>query len=120
MNLKGEIFEETKQLLTSDCKEKPVSEAYPPEKRPDQKFIARCHKLIKNNHIKINPKLVKYLLYKKGEYVEMDEIKALHKEWFPVDYSDNYFKNIRSGQYNLILALYEFPRKDFTGTKKQK
>jgi len=40
----------------------------------------------------------------------MKEIKALHKEWFPVNYSDNYFYNIRKGKYAMILAIYEYKK----------
>ena len=38
----------------------------------------------------------------------MEEVRALHKEWFPVDYSERYFENIKNGKYKMILAYYDY------------
>ena len=38
----------------------------------------------------------------------MEEIKNLHKEWFPIDYDDNYFKKIFVNKYNTYFSIGAF------------
>ena len=52
--------------------------------------------------------------------VNLKEIKALHKEWFPVEYHDSYFNRILNDRYKMILAIYDFKKTSFEGTKKQR
>ncbi len=57
-----------------------ISEAYPPEKAVSNKTKAECHKIIRKHNIKIDPQKIKFILYRRGMKVDMEEIKALHKE----------------------------------------
>lgn len=58
---------------------------------PGQKPISNVHSLIKG--ISIDENLIQY----KPITIEYkDEIKKLHKEWFPVNYEDSFFDNIFS------------------------
>jgi len=37
----------------------------------------------------------------------MDEIKALHKEWFPIEYSKEFYESIKKGKTLCLVAVYE-------------
>ena len=68
------------------------SEAFPPNKRgirEKRDISSPNHILLKN--IKINPDNI---IYKPLTKKDIEETKNLHKEWFPINYSDNYFQTI--------------------------
>ena len=83
------------------------SEAFPPNKRgirEKRDISSPNHILLKN--IKINPDNI---IYKPLTKKDIEETKNLHKEWFPINYSDNYFQTIfteKSGKYFSIGAFY--------------
>ena len=91
------------------------SEAFPPNKdgkRPKIFSYSPTHDLIKeqsDNNINIlNPDKI---IYKPLTDSHLSEIKNLHKEWFPIDYDDNYFKKIftnKYGSYFTLGAFYSF------------
>ena len=83
------------------------SDAFPPNKRgirERQDISSSSHKLLKD--IEINPNNI---IYKPLTKNDIEEIKNLHKEWFPVKYSDSYFESIfneKKGKYFSIGAFY--------------
>ena len=94
------------------------SEAFPPNKRgirEKQNISSSSHILLKN--IKLNPDNV---IYKPLTKEDLAEIKNLHKEWFPVKYSDNYFNSIfeKKSQYFSIGAFYNIINEE-TNEKKE-
>ena len=89
------------QLLSSD--------AFPPNKRGYREKIyasSSSHTLLKG--IKINPEEI---IYKPLSLENLEETKKLHKEWFPIDYSDNYFEKIfnkKNFWYFTVGAFYNY------------
>ena len=82
------------------------SDAFPPNKRGIREKLtisSSSHMLLKNT--KLNPDNV---IYKPLTKEDIEEIKNLHKEWFPIKYSDYYFKSIfeKKSQYFSIGAFY--------------
>ena len=67
------------------------SESFPlneNNERKKMKPIAECHKLLKN--VKIDPSQI---VYKPLTAENLEEVKKLHIEWFPVKYDDKFFHN---------------------------
>lgn len=95
------------------------SEAFPPNKRgirEKQDISSSSHKLLKD--IKLNPVNI---IYKPLTKVDLEETKNLHKEWFPIKYSDSYFQTIfneKSGKYFSIGAFYTITNEE-TNEKKE-
>ena len=74
------------------------SEAFPPNKDGKRSKIlsySETHDLLKEQGDgKINELNPDKIIYKPLTESHLSEIKNLHKEWFPIDYDDNYFKKI--------------------------
>lgn len=92
------------------------SDAFPPnilghkDKIP---IFSEIHK--KLDDIEIDPSKI---LYRELTYSDVEEIKALHKEWFPVEYSDDYFEAIfhpekRIKNYITLAATYLLEDKEY-------
>ena len=85
------------------------SEAFPPNKRGHRPRLypySSSHTLLKD--IKINPEEI---IYKPLSLENLEETKKLHKEWFPINYSDNYFAKIFNKNnywYFTVGAFYNF------------
>ena len=83
------------------------SESFPlNEKNERQKMkpIAECHKLLKG--IKIDPSQI---IYKPLSPENVEEVKKLHIEWFPVKYEEEFFNQTiinNQGQYFSVAAFY--------------
>ena len=83
------------------------SEAFPQNKDGRRQKIRVCsqsHELLKNHSLKSNN-----IIYKPLSLSDLPEIKNLHKEWFPIDYDDEYFKKIfnnKNKNYFTIAAYY--------------
>ena len=68
------------------------SEAFPPNKRGyrEKKYsISSSHSLLDGKSITSDN-----ITYKPLSSENFEEVKFLHKEWFPIDYHDNYYKNV--------------------------
>ena len=89
------------------------SEAFPPNKRGYRDKIypsSSSHSLLEG--IKILPEEI---IYKPLSKQHLEETKKLHKEWFPVDYSDTFFEKIldkKNYWYFTIGAFYYFIDKE--------
>ena len=84
------------------------SDAFPPNKRGIREALpiySESHKLLKDK--KLNPENITYKPLAKQNIIE---VKNLHKEWFPLDYEDDYFESIfndKTGKYFSIGAFYK-------------
>ena len=87
------------------------SEAFPPNKDGSRSNISQysnIHDIIKDENEltkKINPVNI---IYKPLRESHLDEIKKLHKEWFPIDYDNNYFKQIFTNKYGTYFTIGAF------------
>ena len=94
------------------------SEAFPPNKkgiREKHDISSSAHLLLKN--VEFNPDNI---IYKPLTQKDLEETKNLHKEWFPINYSDNYFTTIfkeNSRRYFTIGAFYNIFDKETNQTK---
>jgi ribosomal protein S18 acetylase RimI-like enzyme len=83
------------------------SESFPPNEKNERKKmkpIAECHKLLKG--IKIDPSQI---VYKPLTPENVEEVKKLHIEWFPVKYEDDFFVETlinNKGNYFTVAAFY--------------
>ena len=88
------------------------SEAFPPNKeghRPKILSYSPTHELLKEQNDSIKTIDTNKIIYKPLNESDLAEIKNLHKEWFPIEYDDNYFKKIfinKYGSYFTIGAFY--------------
>ena len=89
------------------------SEAFPPDNNGGRKkllSLSNSHNLLKD--IKINKEAI---IYKPISKVYINEVKKLHKEWFPVEYDDDYFQKIfenKHGVYFTIGAFYNYDKRE--------
>ena len=88
-------------------KYKIFSEAFPPNEKGERQqllSLSSFHDLL--NGITINPKDIIYKPLTKNNLIE---VKNLHKEWFPVEYDDEFFEQIFNNNccnYFTIGAFY--------------
>ena len=86
------------------------SESFPLNEKKERKKIkpiAECHKLLKG--VKIDPSKI---IYKPLSPENLEEVKKLHTEWFPVKYEEEIFNNAllyNQGAYFSIAAFYSIP-----------
>ena len=99
-------------------KYKIYSEAFPPNEKGERQqllSLSSFHDMI--NGININPKEIIYKPLTKNNLLE---IKYLHKEWFPVDYDDNFFEEIFDNNccnYFTIGAFYNIKNEKINENK---
>ena len=82
------------------------SEAFPPDKSGGRKTIfsfSSYHDILKGVNISIDE-----IIYKPLTKFYIDEIKRLHKEWFPIDYDDDYFQKIFQNSNNSYFTIGAF------------
>ena len=88
------------------------SEAFPPNKDGKRSKIitySETHDLLKEQGDgKINELNPEKIIYKPLTESNLSEIKNLHKEWFPIDYDDNYFKKIFINKYSSYFTIGAF------------
>ena len=97
------------------------SEAFPPDKdgrRPKILTYSSTHDLLKeqNDTIKMDPRKI---IYKPLTEADITEIKNLHKEWFPIEYDDDYFKKIFINKYSSYFTIGAFYPIENNSTKKE-
>ena len=89
------------------------SEAFPPNKKGERKKYAPLssyHDIIKGIEIQSEK-----IIYKPLSKTDIEEVKNLHKEWFPVNYDDDYFQKIfinKYGAYFTLGAYYKIEEKE--------
>lgn len=99
-------------------KYKIYSEAFPPNEKGERQqllSLSSSHAIL--NGININPEKIIYKPLTKNNLIE---VKKLHKEWFPIDYDDNYFEAIFQNDcyhYFTIGAFYNIEKSANTPKK---
>ena len=84
-----------------------LSHSYPPNYSDNNKYLAQVHDILEKFQIEIDPKNIYYREMKFKE--ELEEVKLLHKEWFPLEYHDSFFDALLQNIGNKsILALHNF------------
>lgn len=84
------------------------SEAFPPNKDGSRDLLyssSETHVLMKDKPINIEK-----IVYKPIPLSFYDEVKNLHKEWFPINYDNDYFERVfenKNGWYFNVGAFYE-------------
>ena len=90
-----------------DVKYSIFSEAFPPDEKGERHNLlpySSYHHYLKG--ITINPQNI---IYKPLTQSNISEVKNLHKEWFPIDYEDNYFEKVLNNEnknYFTVGAFY--------------
>ena len=83
------------------------SEAFPPDEKGERHNLlsySSYHYFLKGIKINTND-----IVYKPLTKNNISEIKNLHKEWFPIDYDDDYFKKVlydTNNKYFTVGAFY--------------
>jgi ribosomal protein S18 acetylase RimI-like enzyme len=92
-DLNHAICSKTEQIITDKKKKRKIfSDAFPPNKlgeKPKTSAISEIHKKIGNIKIDENN-----IYFKEFTKEHMNEIKILHKEWFPIDYDDSFYEKM--------------------------
>ena len=92
-DLNPAINSNTEQITTDNKKKRKIfSDAFPPNKLGEKlkiSAISEIHKKIGNINIDGNR-----IYYKEFTKEHMNEIKILHKEWFPIDYDDSFYEKM--------------------------
>jgi ribosomal protein S18 acetylase RimI-like enzyme len=82
---------------------KRLSDAFPPSSSSNSEFIAEVHSTLSEINVSsVDPS--KIILRPIKNKHEMDEIRLLHKEWFPIDYSQDFFDLISRGKTKSLVA----------------
>jgi len=92
--------------INLDIKHKIFSEAFPPNERGERQqllSLSSFHDLIKD--VIINPDNIIYKPLTKDNLIE---IQNLHKEWFPIDYNEEYFQKVLDNQNNKYFTVGAF------------
>eukprot|EP00825_Cyclidium_porcatum_P029961 TRINITY_DN31863_c0_g1_i3.p1 TRINITY_DN31863_c0_g1~~TRINITY_DN31863_c0_g1_i3.p1 ORF type:complete len:254 (+),score=35.68 TRINITY_DN31863_c0_g1_i3:86-847(+) len=84
----------------------PLSESYPPNSKSNCSYFASIHQILKECDIKfINKNDISVRHYVQAEDIE--QLKLLHKEWFPINYDNAFFNSLLAGAvYSVIVELY--------------
>ena len=84
-----------------------LSHSFPPDYSKNNEYLAKVHHIIQKYNIEIDPAKI-YLQYTVS-MKEIDELKLLHKEWFPVEYTDKFFDGlVHNPNMKTILARYDY------------
>ena len=108
--------EENTSLIKKKKKIKLFSDAFPPDKLGNKnKFSPHSQVHRKLSDIKIEEDKI---YYRELIHSDKDEVVLLHKEWFPIDYDDDYFEKIlnpekRDKEYFSLGAFYKSEGREF-------
>lgn len=94
-------MQETKQLR--------LSESFPPDSQKNSVYLANVHKILQDsspNSFDLRNICIRPLKSRK----EMDELQLLHKEWFPINYSSDYFEAVANGKNHGLIAELKFTK----------
>lgn len=78
------------------------SDSYPPGK--EVPVASRSHMWVLENldRIQLNIKVH----YRPVERSELDEVKSLHTEWFPINYADKFFDSINTNTVSIAAVIH--------------
>lgn len=78
-----------------------ISDAFPID-WPNAQLVSPLHKQLEENDYIIEADSIT-LLHTLADK-DMKEVQRLHEEWFPVRYSENFYKRLASGAVRIIIA----------------
>lgn len=81
-----------------------LSEAFPPGFKNNNTYHAKVHSFLSTLETEIDLESIEFKKIENES--ELEEIKKLHKEWFPVEYPDAFFREMYGGRYQTLLAIY--------------
>jgi len=88
-----------------------ISHSFPPNYSKNNEYQAQVHSIIEKFNLKIQPEDISFRPIQTSE--EIEELKLLHKEWFPVDYQHRFFDNVQANKLvKSIAAVYDFTYDD--------
>jgi hypothetical protein len=82
--------------MSEECKSVRLSDAFPPDSVANCQYVSDCHYLLKDfdvSRIKAEDIVYRPVKYKS----DMNQIKKLHQEWFPINYSQEYYDQVFKG-----------------------
>lgn len=83
-----------------------LSHSFPPGYENNNTYLAKVHTLFKSIENDFDPKKVKFRAVKDEN--EIEEIKLLHKEWFPPQYPDEFYQQLlENKKCKSLLCVYE-------------
>eukprot|EP00357_Protocruzia_adherens_P029684 CAMPEP_0114992828 /NCGR_PEP_ID=MMETSP0216-20121206/12173_1 /TAXON_ID=223996 /ORGANISM="Protocruzia adherens, Strain Boccale" /LENGTH=156 /DNA_ID=CAMNT_0002356367 /DNA_START=14 /DNA_END=481 /DNA_ORIENTATION=+ len=80
------------------------SEAHPPDYRRNVETRANVHILLEKTQWSFDKNNLQMRMYQPED---LKELRSLHLEWFPLDYSDRFYKMIDNHKVTTILATYQ-------------
>ncbi len=84
-----------------------ISHSFPPTYSKNDQYLAQVHSVFEKFKLQIDPKDIIFRSIETSE--EIEELKLLHKEWFPVEYPDRFFTNVHNNKLvKSIAAIYNF------------
>ena len=88
-----------------------ISHSFPPDYQLNNKYFAKVHSIFQKVDIKVDVQKIYYRpIY---SLQELEEVKRLHREWFPPDYPDEFYTELfRSQFYRSLLAVYDVQYKN--------
>ena len=112
-----------KKIKNNDSSYEIFSEAFPPNKdgkRAKLLAYSPTHELLKNLGDEILNKITPdKIIYKPLTATYIEEIKNLHKEWFPIEYDDEYFKKIFTNKYLSYFTIGAFYNLEMENNSKE-
>ena len=87
-------------------KHKIFSEAFPPNEKGERQqllSLSSCHDLL--DGIKLDQNNI---IYKPLTKNNLMEVKNLHKEWFPIEYDDDFFDKVFQNEYGKYFSIGAF------------
>lgn len=80
-----------------------LSDAFPPDSTQNSVYLANVHKTLQEiNTLTFEMKNLTVRAVKSRK--ELEELQLLHKEWFPINYSGEYFESIAKGKTKGLVA----------------
>ena len=71
--------------------------------------MANIHKILSKGGVVIDPNEIVYTQW--TPEFDINELKLLHREWFPIDYDVTFFDKIVDGTQDCFLATYPYKTK---------
>ncbi|KAL4442261.1 hypothetical protein ABPG74_005602 [Tetrahymena malaccensis] len=82
-----------------------LSESYPPTSTNNSQYLADVHEVIKNidlSNLDLNEKITIREINPLGK--DIDQLKVLYKEWFPLNYDDTFWNKVSKQQVEGYVA----------------
>lgn len=98
-------------MNSSNSSTKRLSEAFPPTSLNNQHFVSNIHASLKDVNIE-KADFENIIIRKIKNRKELDQIQLLHKEWFPINYTKEYFEAVYQEKTNGLVAEIKLKNND--------